>query len=935
MFFVANRGLTHVLISVLAACAWVPTAHAQAADTAAAAQPRTCAPAPDFPRPLYLRGGMNSWGAEEKFKFLWACDRYELVASVQGEHRFKVADESWSKDADWGAETPEGSHQLAFGGAAKALLPIGAPLSGQFQGATRFVLRFEAGKPSLSAERCPIANPSAMPTFHLRGTPNNWAASEEFAFRFSCDAHYLNVKLSGAHSFKLADSAWSPATTFGAAAAAGAGRVSANTAHPLAKGTDAGGQQDLSFTFSGEHTLRLDASTTPTTLRIGPKTFADASAPTVTDPAALSVRFDSRNPQQRSPFGAVPAGSTVQLALGAGEGVKAAFVVLESRKLEGNQEVLEYTRIARTPMQIQEEKQAAPGGQRFTAQLTLPNIGVFGYWFEVHTEAGKFAYQNNSDAVFWTREKGSGGSGEVAPLPQDLSPTSAVRRYRISVYDPKLAVPAWAQDAVYYYVFPERFKNGNRANDPQPGKTKYHQHTVELHKSWLEAPFKPGTGDGSDAHFNNDFFGGDLEGVVQKLDHIRSLGANTLYLTPIFKAASNHKYDTADYNNVDPAFGSNADFTRLTVEAKKRGIRVMVDTSFNHTGADSPYFDRFGNFGGQGAFHKGRINPQSPYASWYSFDASQTEPDKQFKGWVGVADLPELNKNDPGFRRFAYGPGGVTQTWLKRGASGWRMDVAPWVPDSFWREWRQAVKRTDREALTVSETWFDASKHVLGDMFDSTMNYIFRNTVLEFANGGNAAELYRNLEHLREAYPPPALHAMMNLLSGHDQARALHHFGWHSASDAPEKVALAKKRLLLATAFQFTYPGSPAIYYGDEVGVTGGDDPYNRATYPWAELGGSPDLALETEFKKLSQLRSKHRVLRQGQLHAPLYQDATTLVLLRTLRNPKPGEAKTAIVALHNAGKPRRLELRLPPAQGGQPLVVELPALSWRVVFQD
>jgi glycosidase len=383
-------------------------------------------------------------------------------------------------------------------------------------------------------------------------------------------------------------------------------------------------------------------------------------------------------------------------------------------------------------------------------------------------------------------------------------------------------------------------------------------------------------------------------------------------MTPVFKASSNHKYDTADYREIDPAFGSNADFERLTKEAAQRGIRVIPDTSLNHTGADSLYFNRYGNYGNQGAFQNGKVNPASPFADWFSFDTTQAEPDKQFKGWVGVTDLPELNKNSASLRNFFYRDrDSVTKLWLDRGAAGWRMDVAPWVPDDFWREWRAALKAHRPDALTVAETWFDASKYFLGDMFDSTMNYVFRNAVLEYAAGGDGAALYTHLEHLREAYPPQALYALMNLLSSHDQARALHHFGWHDDTKDPAAIAQAKQRLRLAVLFQMTYPGAPTVYYGDEVGVTGGDDPYNRATFPWADQGGQPDEALHTDFKRLIAMRNQHAVLRRGSLEAPVHADKQVIVLLRRLGSG--AAASWALVGLNNATEARSVEVKLPP----------------------
>jgi glycosidase len=247
------------------------------------------------------------------------------------------------------------------------------------------------------------------------------------------------------------------------------------------------------------------------------------------------------------------------------------------------------------------------------------------------------------------------------------------------------------------------------------------------------------------------------------------------------------------------------------------------------------------------------------------------------------------------------------------------MDVAPWVPDDFWREWRIEIKRHKPDALTVSEVWFDASKYFLGDMFDSTMNYIFRNAVLEYANGGSAKALVANLELMREAYPPQAHSALMNLLSTHDAARALHQFGYHDdGKDTPAGIALAKQRLLLAVFMQMTYPGAPTIYYGDEVGVTGGEDPYNRGTYPWADEGGQPDLALLAEFKKLTRLRHDHPILRRGDLLAPVHVDEHVVVFARRL-------AQTwALAALNNGDQAQTVTLTLP----------EGAALRYRDVLQ-
>ncbi|WP_343606640.1 glycoside hydrolase family 13 protein [Roseateles sp.] len=660
---------------------------------------------------------------------------------------------------------------------------------------------------------------------------------------------------------------------------------------------------------------------------------------------AASLRYDSRLAAFKTPFGAQPAKTWIEFQLTALPGVEKLELVVERRRVEGNEDLIAYAEEARVPLH---KAGTAEGRERWKARHRFGAPGVYGYYFIATIDGARYVVQNNADTIHWTKEKGSMGPASIAPLREgpDAKGPLSIRRYRQTIHASDFAVPGFARDLIYYYVFPERFRNGDSSNDPQVGKARYQDHGIERHPRWLDRPYKPGSGDGSDAVYNNDFFGGDLAGLIDKLDDLRELGVNALYLTPVFQAASNHKYDTGDYKRIDPAFGSNDDFQRLTSEAGKRGLRVIPDTSLNHVGADSPYFNRFGNFPAGGAFDNGMANPASPYASWFRFDLSRSKPDDQYAAWIGIKDLPELDKSSRAFRDYAFGRDGVMQFWLDRGAAGWRMDVAPWVPDDFWRAWRIAVKRHQPEALTIAETWFDASKFFLGDTFDATMNYIFRNAVLDFAAGVSAERAYQNLELLRESYPPQALFASMTLLSSHDQPRALHHFGVRDDSP-PEKVADGKRRLLLAMFFQMSYPGAPTIYYGDEVGLGGGEDPYNRAPYPWADEGGQPDLALRTQVKRLVGLRQSQPVLRHGSLSAPLWLDEHVIVLLR-----QDGR-RSAIVAMNNATEPMRVTLALPPALRATPfidaltpgapmkaagngqLLIEIGPLSGRVLVGD
>lgn len=890
----ARTGALLAALTLVAGCvatpAGPPSLSAQSTANTSPTLPHACVSNPLGERALYLRGTFNSWTAPQAHHFTYFCNRFELVTALVGAQTFKVADEDWSANADWGASQFVLNRPLP-------LVERGAGMTHTFSPHQHKFVVSMSDSTNLTVTPCP-APPLGDATLFLRGSMNNFGALESYAFQYSCDGYYLNVRLNGKHTFKIADAKWLDALTFGAHPG-GRETPSHDQAQGIGRATDAGGVADVSFSFDGDHTIKLAFNGSEPVLTVGALSFADPSAQPVTDTVALSTRYDSRSLEHKAPFGAITAGTSIAFNLDSLPGIAKATLVIEKRRLEGNQEVLEYNEIARVPMLAN----AQTNRTGWTANYRFDAPAIYGYWFDLEIAGKHYAYQNNTDAVHWTREKGTSGIGSIGPKPELHK---GIRRFRQTVYAADFVVPDWAKDAVYYYIFPDRFRNGNRANDPKPGATRYQDKDVEFHANWLDKPYKPNTGDGSDAIYNNDFFGGDLAGIIEKLDYIAALGANTIYMTPIFAASSNHKYDTADYKTVDPSFGSNDDFTRLTAEAAKRGIRVVPDASLNHTGSDSIYFDRFGKYGGSGAFANARINAASPYADWYTFDATKAEPDKQFRGWVGVLDLPELNKASTSYRQYAYGAAdSVTRTWLNRGAAGWRMDVAPWVPDDFWREWRKAVKATKPDAVTIAETWFDSSKYFLGDTFDSTMNYIFRNSLLEYANGGSAKAFAAQLELMREAYPPQAFYALMNLLSTHDQARSLHVFGWNKDDTDESAIARAKARLRMAVFFQMTFPGSPSVYYGDEVGVTGGDDPYNRATYPWADLGGKPDLALLDDFKALIALRNTHPVLRRGSIDAPAFVDEQVIAHVRRL-----GE-HVAITATNNSDAPRVVTMKL------------------------
>ncbi|WP_428263948.1 alpha-amylase family glycosyl hydrolase [Haliangium sp.] len=737
-----------------------------------------------------------------------------------------------------------------------------------------------------------IDNPLEGTSLYLRGSFNSWVADEEARLEYDCDHFTVVAEIIGSFEFKIADADWSAATTFGGGAAGTAVDLGA----PLVVSNSEGGP-NLGMIGSGLMTFTLDVSSsvdTPTlTVTEGSADGRDIRENEV----AQSLRFDSRDAAHKSPFGAVTPGTEVTFTLGVAAGsLTGATLVIEKERLYENQLELEYTPV--TTVAMTAAGQSTDGSSDlWRATHTFDEIGVYGYYFEVSIDGDTVIFANNNQTIPYTRAIGAGGRGSPYYKPQN---PAVMRRFRQTVYDAAFTTPEWAQDAIYYYIFPDRFRNGDATNDPNPGVDTYvGDLPVEFHDNWVDlGPFTPGTDrdghDGDDEHYNNDFYGGDLQGIIDELDYIADLGANTLYINPIFESPSNHKYDTSDYLSIDDNFGDNALFGTLVSEAQARGIRILLDTSLNHCSPDSPYMDRYGKYPDQGAFEGEVIQTGSPFYDWFEFNPEATNPDEKYYGWLGISTLANLNES-ASYKAFAYGdPDSVTRTWLNRGADGWRMDVTPWVEDSFWREWRVAVKETDPEALALAETWFDASKYFLGDMFDSTMNYIFRDAVLDFAKGGSAESAMNILEMTREHYPPQAYRNLMNLLSTHDAPRALYQFGYDVDEGSFVVIATAKQRLLLAILFQMTYPGAPTVFYGDEVGLTGGPDPFNRRTYPWADQGGNPDEALLGEIRALVQMRRDNEILRRGSLR-PLYSDDNVIVFLRQ------HAGQSAIVAVNNA----------------------------------
>ena len=459
--------------------------------------------------------------------------------------------------------------------------------------------------------------------------------------------------------------------------------------------------------------------------------------------------------------------------------------------------------------------------------------------------------------------------------------------------------PDWVQDAIFYQIFPDRFaRSSNDLND----------------KITFESWDSPPTGHG--------FKGGDLYGIAEKLDYLKGLGITALYLNPIFASASNHRYHTYDYYNVDPLLGGNQAFDDLLNNAHKRNIRIILDGVFNHASRGIWHFH-----------HVLENGVSSPYVDWFFFDPERLNgkkhwgaypsPQEQkllqhedsltaigYRGWWNLPALPKFNTNLPAVREFLFD---VAEHWIKRGIDGWRLDVATEIDDdAFWQEFRQRVRKINPEAYIVAEIWHESHRWLQGDQFDAIMNYDVTRPIIAFFSNGNlnlkvlhqqsnyhnihhsidAHEFANQIDHNLGLYKPDVTYSQLNLLDSHDTPRFL------------SCVSNDKASLKLAWLFLFTYPGAPCIYYGDEIGLDGEHDPYCRKSFPWDE--SKWDKNLHAYVKELTALRANTSALRRGDFKrlwsangiyafSRTHADETVVVAFNTSESPQ--QARVTIEA--------------------------------------
>ncbi|HML38114.1 MAG TPA: glycoside hydrolase family 13 protein [Bacillota bacterium] len=498
------------------------------------------------------------------------------------------------------------------------------------------------------------------------------------------------------------------------------------------------------------------------------------------------IRFDSRNAYYKTPFGAVEQNAELSLRIAVTGGKPIASALLFVRSDETGTSVTAEGKSgdAAPPGGLDPDE----GGVLCEFKIQIGGIGLYLYHFEVSYQDGE----------------------------KELSP-----EFQLTVYERDYLTPSWLKSGVMYQIFPDRFARSETYHGPRQDKN------YVLRDDWGGLPNdKP---DEKGIIQNNDFFGGNLRGVMEKLEYLKELGVTVIYLNPIFEAYSNHRYDTGDYKKIDPLLGTEEDFRALCEKAKESGIRIILDGVFNHTGSDSLYFNKKGRYPGLGAFQ----SKDSPYYKWYRF----TEFPDEYESWWGIDTLPQVNETEPSYLDYIIRSGdSVIKRWLRCGASGFRLDVADELPDEFLEELRTAVKEIKPDGAVIGEVWEDASnkvsyglrrKYFLGRQLDSVMNYPLKDAVIDYLAGSqDGLRLEMTVNSLWENYPEPAFNALMNILGTHDTRRILTVLGENSESEA-----YGRQRLFLALLIVSFMPGIPCIYYGDEIGMKGERDPFNRMCF--------------------------------------------------------------------------------------------------------
>ena len=561
-------------------------------------------------------------------------------------------------------------------------------------------------------------------------------------------------------------------------------------------------------------------------------------------------------------LGAFPLGSTVRFVLDKKISALCARLIVISDS-DGKRKKFEMSR--------------GKGG--FSIELPMSEIsgesGLFFYEYLLENAHGKF-YVARDNADFTEKI--------IDSEPQEDE------RFQLLIYEKREAYPEFFRGGIAYQIFPDRFfRAGHEELKPD----------ARLNPDWYHGTpeyFRPGDKDFK----NNTFFGGDLPGIESKLGYIASLGVTAIYLNPIFLSSSTHKYDAADYTKIDPMFGGEEAFLSLIKATKKHKISIILDGVFNHTGDDSVYFNKYGKYPGVGAYQ----SKESPYAEWYNF----TEFPDEYESWWGFKNLPRVMSDNPSYKNFLFGEDGIVRKYIRKGICGWRLDVADELSDGFLAELSEAAREERADALIIGEVWEDASNKVSygkrrsyfnGRELDSVMNYPMREAIIAYVRHGDMWKFMRTANSLYYNYPREMTHQLLNLLGTHDTVRAITALAGAGSEGLSADMLAAKrmtaeeyragvKRMKLAYFILATIPGVPCIYYGDEIGMEGEKDPFNRMPYPW----GQENHELLRYFRKVGRMRRRESEFFADAAFELMYIDRSILIFERQ----KGGEILVSVV---------------------------------------
>lgn len=570
-----------------------------------------------------------------------------------------------------------------------------------------------------------------------------------------------------------------------------------------------------------------------------------------------TIYYNSWSTEYKKPFGAVPVNSQVTFTITCEWPVVEPIYLIVQKDFGDTFEV--------------EMRSIEDSKHQVTIQLT-EGQGLYYYFFKLTLQkehhVKTFYYGNN--------QRSKGGEGHIYEHENQVKP------YQLTSYLYEDASPKWYREGIAYHIFVDRFNNGNEDGTVlSPKKNSF------LYADAEDLPMYIKNKDGEIVRW--EFYGGNLKGIIQKLTYLNTLGITILYLSPIFEARSNHKYDTGDFMKIDPMFGDEETFKELIQKAEHYGMHIILDGVFNHSGADSRYFNSFGTYDEKGAYQ----SKESAYSDWYTF---KKFPD-EYESWWGVKDLPKLNTEHPEVQSFIYGAkDSVIRNWSKLGIGGWRLDVADELSDNVLKGIRSALIETVPDSVLIGEVWEDASNkiayhkrrhYIEGDMLHGAMNYPFREIILgllqQTITPQEAAEKWMNL---KENYPAEAFKSNFNNIGTHDTERIL------------TAIDRNTSKLKQAMALLFVLPGVPSLYYGDEAGVEGTEDPDNRRMYPW----GKENIEIQTFVKKMIAFRSREISLIDGDFY--VFSQGGSLGIIRLMSNEE-----FVVILLNTSHKKTNLEI--------------------------